>query len=123
MGRILGAGGVPPLALVILAPILLAACDTIGPGNPVGTTVKTYEITDIVRPRYQRKRQRSFRVGIRDLATGKDLGRHFVSRRCYSWSRLDEGSRWTFPETTYRRNDGTTYTRVDVTDLCKRLGG
>jgi len=123
MGRILSVRSVPQLALAILAPLLLTACETVNPGEPVGTTVKTYEITDIVRPRYQRKRKRSFRVGIRDVATGKDLGRHFVSRRCYSWSRLDEGSRWTFPETTYRRSDGTTYTRVDVTDLCKRLGG
>jgi len=46
MGQILGVRGVPPLALAILAPILLAACDTIDPGNPIGTTVKTYEITN-----------------------------------------------------------------------------
>jgi len=117
-----GSIGLKALLLATFALLTLSGC--LGkPAEVVGTTLKTYEITDIVRPRYQRKRQRSFRVGIRDVANGRDLGRHFVSRRCYNWRKLEEGSRWTFPETTYRRENGNTYTRVDVTDLCKRLGG
>jgi len=102
--------------------VALSGCGLVKPDEVVGTTVKTYEITDVTAPRYTRKRQRSFRVSIRDVESGKDLGRHFVARRCSGWYRAKEGSRWTFPETTYRRENGTTYTRVDVTDLCKRLG-
>jgi len=87
----------------------------------VSTKEKAYEVTRL-RSRAGGRPWR-FRIALRDVETGKDVGRYTVQKCLHKWRKLQPSSTWTFPETTYRYPNGATYSRVDVSSLCQRLGG
>lgn len=100
-----------PILLAAAAIFAMTACK--GP-EPIRTVEKTYEITDLKRPKH-------FLVTVRDVETGQVNENLYVSKHCFEWGRLKVGSLWIFKETTYRWSDGSTYTEIDASDLCNRL--
>jgi len=111
------------ILLATFALLTLSGCLAKPQPEVIATVDKAYEV-HLVGPRKGiRGAPRRFRVSVRDLESGKDLGWHKVANRCGSWSKLQSPSTWTFPVTTYRHPNGATSSRVDVTSLCQRLGG
>jgi len=118
--------GTPTMKAILVATfalLTLSGCLATPQPEVIATVDKAYEV-HLVGPRKGiRGAPRRFRVSVRDLESGKDLGWHKAANRCRSWSKLQSPSTWTFPETTYRHRNGATTSRVDVTGLCQRLGG
>ncbi len=85
------------LPLVLLVVVFVSGCEM--RSDPlVSSTIKTYEVISIQRPKH-------FMVTFREVGT-KNVHLEYISKRCSAWDKLKMGSYWNLTEETYQGKDG-----------------
>lgn len=101
------------LLLTLLTTLTITGLTACGPAPTSTTEMRTFEVTEVKRPKH-------FRVSLRDVETGQNFSRLHVSKRCHNWRKTKVGSQWQLPVTTRVYKDGSKRVSVNARSLCQR---